>query len=71
MLWKIKYSTFLATRKLSSVELVKLKLLLNIVLISADVDYLVFGYFCAVSLTLRCGTGCVLRTIVLLWTFAI
>lgn len=33
-LWKTKYSTFLTTSKLNSVELLKLRLLLNIVLIS-------------------------------------
>jgi len=64
-------STFLSSSKLNSVELLKLKLLLSIVLVGTDVDYLVLGYFCVVSLTLRCSTSCVSRTVFLVWTFAI
>lgn len=71
-LWKKnQIPPFLTASKLNSVELLKLRLLVNIEPMGIDGFCAVFGCFCVVSLTLSCGAGCGLQSVVLVWAFAV
>lgn len=69
-----KYSTFPTSSQLNALELLKLRLLLNIavlVVLCMGVGCPPFSWFCVVSLTGTCSAGCVLAAIVLVWMLAI